>query len=130
MAKKSKKKKQIDPSESNLIDITRRKFRWSDFLAEKIIKGVAFLSITIIVLIFVFVFRESVPIFASSEAKSHTEIAENNSDQQETYGAVTDQPAEPEVQETYGVVTDDQPAEPEQQETYGVVTEPMETQEQ
>lgn len=130
MAKKSKKKKQIDPSESNLIDITRRKFRWSDFLAEKIIKGVAFLSITIIVLIFVFVFRESVPIFASSEAKSHTEIAENNGDQQETYGAVTDQSAEPEVQETYGVVTDDQPAEPEQQETYGVVTEPMETQEQ
>lgn len=130
MAKKSKKKKQIDPSESNLIDITRRKFRWSDFLAEKIIKGVAFLSITIIVLIFVFVFRESVPIFASSEAKSHTEIAENNSDQQETYGAVTDQSAEPEVQETYGVVTDDQPAEPEQQETYGVVTEPIETQEQ
>lgn len=123
MVKKSKKKKQIDPSESNLIDITRRKFRWSDFLAEKIIKGVAFLSITIIVLIFVFVFRESVPIFASSEAKSHTEIAENNSDQQETYGAVTDQSAEPEVQETYGVVTDDQPAEPEQQETYGVVTD-------
>lgn len=130
MVKKSKKKKQIDPSESNLIDITRRKFRWSDFLAEKIIKGVAFLSITIIVLIFVFVFRESVPIFASSEAKSHTEIAENNSDQQETYGAVTNQSAEPEVQETYGVVTDDQPAEPEQQETYGVVTEPIETQEQ
>lgn len=130
MVKKSKKKKQIDPSESNLIDITRRKFRWSDFLAEKIIKGVAFLSITIIVLIFVFVFRESVPIFASSEAKSHTEIAENNSDQQETYGAVTDQSAEPKVQETYGVVTGDQPTEPEQQETYGVVTEPVETQEQ
>lgn len=130
MVKKSKKKKQINPAESNLIDITRRKFRWSDFLAEKIIKGVAFLSITIIVLIFVFVFRESVPIFVSSEAKSHTEMAENNGDQQETYGTVTDQIAEPEEQETYGAVTEDQPAEPEQQETYGDVTEPIETQEQ
>lgn len=130
MVKKSKKKKQIDPSESNLIDITRRKFRWSDFLAEKVIKGVAFLSITIIVLIFVFVFRESVPIFLSAENKTHVEQAENNGSEQETYGAITDQSAEPEVQETYGVVTDDQPAEPEQQETYGVVTEPIETQEQ
>jgi len=45
------------------IDITRKRFRISEFLAEKIIKGVAFLSITIIVLIFIFVFRESAPIF-------------------------------------------------------------------
>ena len=48
MTKKTKKDKKSDPPISGLIDITRRKFRWSDYLAEKIIKGTAFLSITLI----------------------------------------------------------------------------------
>ncbi len=129
MAKKTKKRKKSGQSESNLIDITRRKFRWSDYMAEKIIRGVAFLSITIIILIFFFVFRESLPIFTSTESKEHTEIVNDSTGGQETYGGVTDQTASPDVQETYGAVTD-QPAASEVQEIYGVVTEPAETQEQ
>jgi len=103
MTKKTKKGKKSDENVSGLIDITRKKFRWSDYLAEKVIKGVAFLSITIVVLIFIFVFRESLPIFKQEKAPAKTEaIAET----QETYGEVTDKPATTDVQETYGEVTD------------------------
>lgn len=116
---KKLKKKTVEPSESKLIDITRKKFRLSDFLAEKIIKGVAFLSITIIVLIFVFVFRESLPIFASEKASSHSEASVNATEVQETYGEVT---AETEMQQTYGEVVD-QPVIEEVQETYGEVVD-------
>ena len=95
------------------------KFRWSDYLAEKVIKGVAFLSITIIVLIFVFVFRESLPIFSSAKTSELTEASGNTAETQETYGEVTDPPAVDDVQETYGEVTD----QPDVQETYGEVIE-------
>ena len=44
-------------------DSLRKQFRWSEFLAEKVISGVAFLSIAIIFLIFIFVFR-AVKIFS------------------------------------------------------------------
>ena len=103
MTKKTKKDKKSDSVVSGLIDITRKKFRWSDYLAEKVIKGVAFLSITIVALIFVFVFRESLPIFKSEKAPVKTEAT---SETQETYGEVTDPSNAPEVQETYGEVTD------------------------
>lgn len=60
----------------------RKKFRLSEFLAEYIIKAVAFSSFAAIILIFVFVFRETLPIF------SHTEIDYNVEDymESETYG--------------------------------------------
>ena len=119
MTKKIKKKKKSEASISGLIDITHKKFRWSDYLAEKIIKSVAFLCITIIVLIFIFVFRESLPIFASAKTTEHAEAANPATEVQETYGEVTDQAAAPEVQETYGEVTD----QPDVQETYGDVTD-------
>ena len=45
----------------------KKKFRLSEFLAEKLITSIAFLSITIIVLIFIFVFRESLPIFYTTK---------------------------------------------------------------
>ncbi|HET6559574.1 MAG TPA: phosphate ABC transporter permease subunit PstC, partial [Prolixibacteraceae bacterium] len=122
MTKKTNKKNKASLSESNLIDITRKKFRWSDYIAEKVIKGVAFLSITIIVLIFVFVFRESLPIFASQNHSEHTESSANAGEMQETYGEVTDQPLLEEVQETYGEVTD-LPVPEEVQETYGEVVD-------
>jgi phosphate transport system permease protein len=122
MAKKQKKGKKSELKESSLIDITRKKFRWSDYLAEKVIKGVAFLSITLIVLIFFFVFREAFPIFRSAKAPVKTEGASSAEQVQETYGEVTDTPAAPEVQETYGEVTDT-PAAPEVQETYGAVVD-------
>lgn len=126
MTKKPKKDKKSakspDDRASTLIDITQKKFRFSDFLAEKVIKGVAFLSITIVVLIFIFVFRESLPIFKSEKASKKTETVAQTADTQETYGDVTDQSNTPEVQETYGEVTD-KPADSNVQETYGEVTD-------
>ena len=119
MTKKTKKGKKSTENSSGLIDITQRKFRWSDYLAEKIIKGVAYLSITIVVLIFIFVFRESLPIFKSGKAPAKTEAS---AEVQETYGEVTDQSNVPDVQETYGEVTD-QSADSNVQETYGEVTD-------
>jgi len=104
MTKKTKKNKS-GPFSSGLMDITQRKFRWSDYLAEKIIKGVAFLSIAIIILIFFFVFRESIPIFESAKP-SEIVMTKDTVQAQETYGEVTDQPVIEDVQETYGEVTD------------------------
>jgi phosphate transport system permease protein len=50
-------------SASELVSFNKKKFRFSDWFAEKAIKTVAFLSIAIVILIFVFVFREAFPIF-------------------------------------------------------------------
>ena len=53
----------------------KKQFRLSEFLAEKIISSVAFLSIAIIFLIFIFVFKESLPLFSfGDKAKAKTEI--------------------------------------------------------
>lgn len=43
--------------------ILKKQFRIYDWIAERVIKAVAFLSITIVVLIFIFVFRETLPLF-------------------------------------------------------------------
>jgi phosphate ABC transporter, permease protein PstC len=124
MTKKHKKgkNKTVVNTETGLIDITRKKFRWSDYLAEKMIKGVAFLSITIIALIFFFVFREALPIFGAGKSKPKTEVTNSAELVQETYGEVTDNSHNGAVQETYGEVTD--PANStETQETYGEVVD-------
>ena len=42
----------------NEISFKRKRFRFSDWFAEKVIKTVAFLSIAVVILIFVFVFRD------------------------------------------------------------------------
>jgi phosphate transport system permease protein len=106
---KFKKKSSRHSSQANndpvSIDITRKKFRLSDYLAEKVIKGVAFLSITIIVLIFFFVFREAFPIFSKSNVVKPSTTENVVQEAQETYGEVTDKPAKEETQETYGAVT-------------------------
>jgi phosphate transport system permease protein len=60
----------------------RRRFRWDEFLAEKVITLVAFVSLAAIVMIFVFVFREAAPIFFKSEKVQA--VAE--SVESETYG--------------------------------------------
>ncbi len=120
--------KNTKPNINDKIDITHKRFRWSDFIAEKIIKSVAFLSITIIVLIFVFVFRESFPIFnigvkekpkteQTSEKQEQYGVETSEPEQQEQYGVETTEPVK---QEQYGVETAD---EPEQQEQYGVQTD-------
>jgi len=116
----------------------KKQFRLSEFLAEKIISSVAFLSIAIIFLIFIFVFKESLPLFSFGEKnKANTEIHSTGSSkgesdtvtedsEPETYGA----PAESLEPESYGTSTEDlnpvaeeiAVAEP---ETYGTVTEDL-----
>ena len=46
-----------------MVEFNKKKFRFSDWFAEKVIKAVAFLSIAVVILIFIFVFREALPIF-------------------------------------------------------------------
>jgi phosphate transport system permease protein len=48
---------------SEIVTFNKKKFRFSDWFAEKVIKTIAFLSIAIVILIFIFVFREAFPIF-------------------------------------------------------------------
>lgn len=83
----------------------KKKFRWSEFLSEKIITGVGFLSITIIVLIFFFVFKESLPIFYSKKKEvAKIEIVQK----QEQYGGESDKgQTNSSGQEQYGVTTND-----------------------
>lgn len=76
----------------------KKQFRLSEFLAEKIISSVAFLSITIIVLIFVFVFKESLPIFNFGKSDAaKTEVTTNS--KPESYGSTPTEELKP---ETYG----------------------------
>jgi phosphate transport system permease protein len=89
----------------------KKQFRLSEFLAEKIISSVAFLSITIIVLIFVFVFKESLPIFNFGKKDAvKTEITTDS--KPESYGST---PAEELKPEAYG----SEPTEELKPETYG-----------
>jgi phosphate transport system permease protein len=123
------KKSVSEHQHSGLIDITHKKFRLSDYLAEKIIKSVAYLSIAIVALIFIFVFRESMPIFFSAKQSETKQATTGTGETQEKYGDATENLNSTEVQETYGGETD-QPVEPEAQETYGEVTDQSEKQEQ
>jgi phosphate transport system permease protein len=60
-----------------------KKFRLSEFLAEKTISSVAFISFAVMILIFVFIFKEAFPVFFPSQNKA----ASNNIElKQETYG--------------------------------------------
>ena len=60
----------------------RRRFRPSEFLAEKSITAVAFVSLATIVAIFIFVFREALPVFGTSERPAVGAQVEES----ETYG--------------------------------------------
>lgn len=62
----------------------KKRFRLSEFLAEKIITATAFVSFAFIILIFIFVFRETLPIFSPPEAA----VAVEEMGEQETYGDV------------------------------------------
>jgi phosphate transport system permease protein len=68
----------------------KKQRRPSEFFAEKLITGVAFFSIAIIILIFLFVFRETLPIFRFA-GPAKTEVGSANSkgagEKQETYGS-------------------------------------------
>ncbi|MFV5694509.1 phosphate ABC transporter permease subunit PstC [Flavobacterium sp. LB3P122] len=93
----------------------KKQFRLSEFLAEKIISSVAFLSIAIIFLIFIFVFKESLPIFNfGKDNKSKTEIGttSDSGSKPESYGAAPTEDLKP---ESYGSA----PTEELKPETYG-----------
>jgi phosphate transport system permease protein len=81
----------------------KKQFRWSEFLAEKIISSVAFLSIAIIFLIFIFVFKESLPLFGAIKKIEKTEVKATTTAQPETYGGATEDLAP----ETYGAPLED-----------------------
>jgi phosphate transport system permease protein len=58
------KRKGIDEKSGNIqVSFARKKFRFSDWFAERFIKAVAFMSIAFVALIFFFVFREAFPVF-------------------------------------------------------------------
>lgn len=113
----------------------KKRFRFGETLAEYFIKSVAFTSFITIILIFVFVFRESSGIFFRTESVKAPAVSTQQETygggtqqetygggEQETYGGTTGQQETyggQEVQETYGG--------PEVQETYGGVTEQQET---
>ncbi len=65
--------------------ILKKRFRWDEFLAEKFITGVSFLSLATIVLIFIFVFREAIPIFFVKD-KSAVPAEQQVVEESETYG--------------------------------------------
>jgi phosphate transport system permease protein len=56
-------KSRNENSLQGVVTFNKKKFRFSDWLAERVIKAVAFLSIAVVILIFIFVFREAFPIF-------------------------------------------------------------------
>lgn len=60
---KNSKKQHTGPDINFSKSIVRKQFRFSDWFAEKFIKSVAFISIAIVILIFLFVFRETLPMF-------------------------------------------------------------------
>ena len=91
----------------------KKQFRLSEFLAEKIISSVAFLSIAIIFLIFVFVFKESLPIFSTGKEATKTEVqATDSASKPESYGTTSAEELKP---ESYGT----EPTEELKPETYG-----------
>ena len=94
----------------------KKQMRPSEFFAEKIITGVAFLSIAIIILIFLFVFRETLPIFSGKSVKR----AEISAVKQETYGS-SDQSLNDNKQEVYGGSESAAPAI--KQEVYGATAD-------
>ena len=69
-------------SAEKVVSFNKQKFRFSDWFAGKVIKTVAFLSIAVVILIFIFVFREAFPIFKMDKNESvSTELLV-----QESYG--------------------------------------------
>jgi phosphate transport system permease protein len=75
------KKKELNSAEE-IVSFNKKRFRFSDWFAEKVIKAVAFLSIAVVILIFIFVFREAFPIFKMDKK----EAAPTETLVQESYG--------------------------------------------
>ena len=108
-----------------IVTFNKKKFRFSDWLAEKVIKTVAFLSIAVVILIFIFVFREAFPIFrmdnkvaASTETlvqesygsegtvKTEDKIADNQVDNSNKKQKSSDKPSSTLLSNTWMPVSD------------------------
>jgi len=85
-----------------------KQFRFSDWLAEWVIKSIAFLSITIVILIFVFVFRETLPLFREQEKPEVSVTSQGETGTgglvPETYSPGEPEPAEELRPESYGPI--------------------------
>jgi phosphate transport system permease protein len=99
----------------------KKKFRLSEFLSEKLISGVAFLTITIIILIFFFVFKETAPVFKSHKHASGPTATEAKGP--EHYGVETKTEVQPAKPERYGDVPEEPMAT--QPEVYGIEKDSM-----
>jgi phosphate transport system permease protein len=92
--------------------IVKKQFRFDDWLAERVIKAVAFMSITFVILIFVFVFRETLPIFKSGNPENEIRTTAGQQEEAlvpEVYDPSSPEPDAPLVPETYGDVVEDIP---------------------
>ena len=107
------------PKKSNFTkESLKKQFRFSEFIAEKIISSIAFLCIAMIVLIFVFVFKESLPLFHfGKKEKTTTEVQTTTNIDVESNGNATED-LRPEVY-TYEATGDLKP------ETYGEAVEDL-----
>jgi phosphate transport system permease protein len=92
--------------------ILKKQFRFSDWFAERVIKTVAFLSITIVALIFVFVFRETLPLFHAQNKENvtagNTAAGSDGGLQPESYSSGEPESADLKP-ETYGALPDSTP---------------------
>lgn len=120
----------LKPSTGFTKENLKKKFRFSEFFAEKLITSVAFLSITVILLIFLFVFRESLPIFKGKEKteitntqNSATEKSNDNNLKPESYGSETTE-LKPESYNSEETSTNSNTSETLKPETYGSVEKP------
>ena len=89
----------------------KKRMRIGEYILEKSIAGIAFASLACIVLIFVFVFREALPIFWGGGAKPvHAQAASGNSDStvgaSDSYGDIPAPTQEVGASESYGDVPD------------------------
>lgn len=89
LKKNGKFEKGVNKINASSIEL-KKKFRLGEFLAEKIITSVAFISFAIILLIFVFIFKEAIPVASQTVNTAQKEKIE---EKQETYGEEETQPA-------------------------------------
>ncbi len=72
-------KKQVTEKKTALsLSIREKQFRFSDWFAGKLIKTVAFFSIAFVILIFLFVFRETLPLFDLKKGQEKSEAVEES----------------------------------------------------
>jgi len=93
--------------------ILKKQFRFSDWLAEKVIRTISFMSIMFVILIFVFVFRETLPIFRSGQHQKEIRDSRATPHDEalvpEVYDPGSAEPSAELKPETYGGVVEELP---------------------